>query len=118
LTCRKFRNNEFRLQFHALAYKLTNFIRTLALPEEVEHWMLTTIRVRLVKTDAENIAHGRNPTFQMAEVALPGELFRKTLRRINELRSPAGVIPPQILLASLLRISLLLLILCELNKRL
>ncbi len=35
LPCRKFRNNEVRLQLHALAYNLANFMRTLALPEEV-----------------------------------------------------------------------------------
>ena len=31
LSCRKFRNNEVRLQLHALAYNLANFMRTLAL---------------------------------------------------------------------------------------
>ncbi len=44
LSCRKFRNNEVRLQRHALAYNLGNFMRTLALPREVEHWSLTTLR--------------------------------------------------------------------------
>ena len=38
LSCRTFRNNAVRLQLHALAYNLANFMRTLALPEEVEHW--------------------------------------------------------------------------------
>jgi len=32
-----FRNNEVRPQLHALAYNLANFLRTLALPKEVEH---------------------------------------------------------------------------------
>jgi hypothetical protein len=36
-----------RLQLHALAYNLANFMRTLALPEEVEHWSLTTLREKL-----------------------------------------------------------------------
>ena len=49
LSCSKFRNNEVRLQFHALAYNLGNFMRTLALPKEVEHWSLTTLREKLVK---------------------------------------------------------------------
>ena len=53
LSCRKFRNNEVRLQLHALAYNLANFMRTLALPEEVEHWSLTTIREKLVKIGAK-----------------------------------------------------------------
>ena len=38
------RPNAVRLQLHALAYNLANFMRTLALPEEVEHWSLTTLR--------------------------------------------------------------------------
>jgi hypothetical protein len=33
LSCRKFRDNEVRLQLHALAYNLANFMRTLALRE-------------------------------------------------------------------------------------
>ncbi len=32
LSWRKLRNNEVRLQLHALAYNLANFMRTLALP--------------------------------------------------------------------------------------
>ena len=44
LSCREFRDNEVRLQLHALAYNLANFMRTLALPKEVEHWSLTTLR--------------------------------------------------------------------------
>ena len=44
LSCRKFRDNKVRLQLHALAYNLANFMRTLALPKEVEHWSLTTLR--------------------------------------------------------------------------
>ena len=35
----RFRNNAVRLQLHALAYNLGNFMRTLALPKEVEHWV-------------------------------------------------------------------------------
>ena len=89
LSCRKFRNNEVRLQLHALAYNLANFMRTLALPKAVEHWSLTTIREKLVKIGAKVVAHARYVTFQMAEVAVPRDLFRKILRRIDELRPPA-----------------------------
>jgi len=38
LSCRKFRNDEARLQLHALAYNLANFMRVLALPEEAIRW--------------------------------------------------------------------------------
>jgi Transposase DDE domain group 1 len=42
LSCHAFRHNAVRLQLHALAYNHANFMRTLALPEEVEQWSLTT----------------------------------------------------------------------------
>jgi len=35
LSSRKFRDNAVRLQLHALAYNLANFMRTLALQKEV-----------------------------------------------------------------------------------
>lgn len=90
LSCRKCRNNEVRLQLHALAYNIANFMRTLALPEEVEHWSLTTIREKLVRIGAKVVAHGRYVTFQMAEVAVPRDLFLGILRLIDGLRPPAA----------------------------
>jgi len=86
LSCRKFRNNEVRLQLHALAYNFANFMRTLALPEEVEHWSLTTLREKLVKIGAKVVRHGRYVTFQLAEVAVPRNLFQKILALIDDLR--------------------------------
>ncbi|MCH7778742.1 MAG: IS1380 family transposase [Gemmatimonadetes bacterium] len=85
LSCRKFRNNEVRLQLHALAYNLGNFMRTLALPKEVEHWSLTTLREKLVKIGAKVVRHGRYVTFQLAEVAVPRSLFQKILGLIDDL---------------------------------
>lgn len=55
-------------------------------PKEVEHWSLTTLREKLVKIGANVVSHGRYVTFQMAEVAVPRDLFRKNLRLIDELR--------------------------------
>ncbi len=91
LSCRKCRDNEVRLQLHAL-YNLANFMRTLALPKEVEHWSLTTLRQKLVKIGAKVVRHGRYVTFQLAEVAVPRGLFEKILSLIDDLRprpSPA-----------------------------
>ena len=65
LSCQKFRNNEVRLQLHALAYNLGNFMRTLALPKAVEHWSLTTLREKLIKIGAKVVSHGRYVTFQL-----------------------------------------------------
>ena len=86
LSCSKFRNSEVRLQFHALAYNLGNFMRTLALPKEVEHWSLTTLREKLVKIGAKVVRHGRYVTFQLAEVAVSKILFQKILALIDDLR--------------------------------
>jgi hypothetical protein len=54
--------------------------QTLALPKEVEHWSLVTLREKLVKIGAKVVRHDRYVTFQLAEVAVPRELFRKFLR--------------------------------------
>ena len=86
LSCRTFRNNAVRLQLHALAYNLGNFMRTLALPDAVEQWSLTTLKDKLIKIGAKVVRHGRYVTFQMAEVAIPRELFADILRRIDRLR--------------------------------
>ena len=86
LSCRKFDHNAVRLQLHALAYNLGNFMRTLALPDSVEQWSLTTLREKLIKIGAKIVRHGRYVIFQMAEVAIPRDLFADILRRINRLR--------------------------------
>ena len=75
-----------RLQLHALIYNLANFMRTLGLPEKVEHWSLTTLREKLVKIGARMVRRGRYVVFQLAEVAVPRSLFAKILRRIDDLR--------------------------------
>lgn len=62
-------------------------MRTLALPDIVEQWSLTTLREKLVKIGAKIVCHGRYLTFQMAEVAVPRNLFTDILRGINRLRS-------------------------------
>ena len=85
----KLRQSHFSTPIHSLAYNLANFMRTLALPKEVEHWSLTTIREKLVKIGAKIVAHGRYVTFQMAEVAVPRDLFLGILRLIDGLRRPS-----------------------------
>src|SRR5271166_5375677 len=42
LSCRSFAANAVRLQLHALAYNLGNFLRTLATPEPIKDWSMTT----------------------------------------------------------------------------
>jgi hypothetical protein len=69
-----------------LAYNLANFLRTLALPDALEHWLLTTLRDRLIKIGGKIVRHGRYVTFQMAEVAVARDLFADILRLFNRLR--------------------------------
>ena len=40
-------------------------MRTLALPDAVEQWSLTTLREKLVKIGAKVVSHGRYVTFQL-----------------------------------------------------
>jgi hypothetical protein len=86
LSCRSLKANAVRLQLHALAYNLANFFRTLVLPDEVERWSLTTLREKVVKIGAKVISHARYTVFQIAEVAVPRDLFRRILAIIDELR--------------------------------
>jgi Transposase DDE domain group 1 len=88
LSCRSFAANAVRLQLHALAYNLGNFMRTLAMPETAEPWSLTSLRDKLIKTGAKVVSHGRYVAFQMAEVSVPRQMFHDLLRLIARLRAP------------------------------
>ena len=67
-------------------HNLANFMRTLALPEAIKQWSLTSLREKLVKIGAKVVRHGRYVIFQMAEAAVPRGLFHEILRLIAELR--------------------------------
>ena len=88
LSCRSFAANAVRLQLHALAYNLGNFLRTLATPEPIKDWSLTSLKEKLIKIGAKLVSHGRYVAFQMAEVAIPRSLFAEILELIGELRPP------------------------------
>ena len=57
LSCRSFAANAVRPQLHALAYNLGNFLRTLATPEPIEGWSLTSLREKLIKIGAKVVGH-------------------------------------------------------------
>ena len=86
LPCRRFKDNQARLQLFALAYNLGNFLRQMALPRSVRTWTLTTLREKLIKIGAKVVRHAKAVTFQMAEVAVPRALFAAILGRIGRLR--------------------------------
>src|SRR6266851_5213564 len=86
LSCRSFAANAVRLQLHTLAYNLGNFLRTLATPEPIKDWSLTTLKDNLIKIGAKVVSHGRYIIFQMAEVAIARQMFQEILRLIAQLR--------------------------------
>ncbi len=50
---------------------LGNFLRSLALPDGVGHWSLTTLREKLIKIGAKAVRHGLYITFQMGRSPPP-----------------------------------------------
>jgi hypothetical protein len=65
---------------------ISAILRTLMTPEPIREWSLTSLKEKLIKIDAKVVSHGRYITFQMAEVAIPRDLFAEILRLIAELR--------------------------------
>ena len=65
---------------------LATFLRTLATPEPIKDWSLTSLKEKLIKIGAKVVSHGRYVVFQMAEVAIPRQMFQEILRLIAELR--------------------------------
>ena len=53
------------------------------MPDAVKHWSLTSLREKLVKIGAKIVTHARYVTFQMAEIAVPSQLFEEILRLID-----------------------------------
>ena len=63
-------------------------MRTLAMPKTAKRWSLTSLREKLIKIGAKVVRHGRYVTFQMAEVAVPRQMFANILLLIARLRAP------------------------------
>jgi len=91
LSCHDFDDNQVRMQLFAMAYNIGNFLRRLALPNQIKDWSLRTMRERLVKIGAKVVSHARYVTFQMAEVLVSRSLFYEILERIKRLKTiPVG----------------------------
>ena len=88
LSCKRFRDNEVRLQLHALAYNLATFLQCIELPEAMADWSLTSLQLKLIKIGARVVRHARAITFQLAEVAVTGPMVRAILAAIHRLRAP------------------------------
>jgi hypothetical protein len=48
------RGQRLRLQLHALAYNLCDFLRPLATPEPIKDWSLTSLKEKLIKIGGES----------------------------------------------------------------
>ena len=92
LSCHAFRHNAVRLQLHALAYNLANFLARWPCRRR-SSTVTTTLREKLVKIGARIVRHGRYVVFQLAEVAVPRALFADILRRIHGLRPKPPPLP-------------------------
>jgi hypothetical protein len=67
-----------------------NFLRQLALPREVKHWSLRTLRERLIKFGAQVVSRSKEVTFQIGDVVVPRRLFAPILDRIGVCGSSRG----------------------------
>ena len=56
------------------------------LPKPIQGWTLTTLREKLLKIGAKVVSHSRYVICQLAEVAVPRQLFAAILERIGRLR--------------------------------
>ena len=90
LSCHRFRSNEVRLWLSVIAYNLGNLWRRLVLPKRIDHWSLTSLQQRLVKTGGRLVKHARYYWLLLAESHLTRRLFGAMLGRIAALSSPAG----------------------------
>jgi len=88
LSCHRFDANRVRLQLFILAYNLGNFLRRLGLPRAIKDWSIRSLQLKLIKIGGRIVRHARQIIFQLAEVAISGELFAAVLGRLTRL-SPA-----------------------------
>ena len=90
LSCHRFVANQVRLHLFVLAYNLGNFLRRLCLPKTINDWSLRSLQVKLIKMGGRIVRHARKIIFQLAEVAVPRDLFAAILERITRLRLSPG----------------------------
>jgi DDE family transposase len=57
------------------------------MPKTAQPWSLTSLREKLIKIGAKVVSHGRYVTFQLAEVAVPLQMFADILLLIARLRA-------------------------------
>jgi hypothetical protein len=94
LSCHRFRSNEVRLILSLITYNLGNLwpgrpLRRV-LPKKIDHWSLTSLQQRLVKTGGRLVKHARYYWLRLAESHLTRRPFGSMVRKIEALPVPAG----------------------------
>jgi Transposase DDE domain group 1 len=82
--------NQVRRQRFILAENLGRFLRRLTRPKAVKEWSLRRVPLKLIKTGARLVRHARRLVFQMAEGAVPRDVWAAVLGRISCLRLVPG----------------------------
>jgi hypothetical protein len=72
-----------------MAYNLANFLCTLVLPNSIADWSLTNFKDRMIKIGAKAVCHARPIILQLAEVAVPRDLWAEILATIAVLKAKA-----------------------------
>jgi hypothetical protein len=90
LSCHRCVANQVRLQLFILAYNLGHCLRRLTRPKAVMEWSLRSVQLKLIKTGARLVRHARRLVVQMAEVAVPRDVWMAILERIGGLRLVPG----------------------------
>ena len=90
LSCHRFVANQVRLALFILADNRGNLLRRLCRPRAVKHWSLRSLQVKLITLGGRLVRHARRLVFQLAEGAVPREVFRHVLERIGGLHPAPG----------------------------
>jgi hypothetical protein len=90
LSCHRFRSNEVRLWLSVIAYNLGNLWRRLVRPRRIDHWSLSSLQQRLVKTGGRLVRRARYHWLLLAEGHLTRRLFGAMAARIAALPVATG----------------------------
>jgi hypothetical protein len=90
LSCHRCVANQGRRQRFILADNLGPFLRRLTRPKAVKEWSRPSVQLTLIKAGARLVRHARRLVLQMAEVAVPRDVWMAILARMGGLRLVPG----------------------------